>query len=71
MTREDFLKLLYKHDDNDVADIRTIKELVNTFFDAVESRSCENCKEDYAECGIFNRLHFAPERFHCSYWRQK
>ncbi|NBK99774.1 MAG: hypothetical protein EOM50_17540 [Erysipelotrichia bacterium] len=36
MTREDILKLLNKHQDNDTLDIKTAKEMVNIIFDEHE-----------------------------------
>ena len=38
MTREDILKLLNKHQDNDTLDIKTAKEMVNIIFDDHEAQ---------------------------------
>ena len=38
MTREDILKLLNKHQDNDTLDIKTAKEMVNIIFDEHEKQ---------------------------------
>lgn len=46
MTREEALSLLEKHNDSDVADVKTIKQFINQIYDNFKSRICINCKYD-------------------------
>lgn len=53
MTRDEALRLLNKHNDDDVASVDVIKQFINQVYDDFESRTCENCefyKEENKQC---------------------